>query len=648
MTKRPEKVLVFGLDGPVAPRLLELCRAGRLPALARLIENGVLARNAMVPLPTSTPANWTSIATGTWPSTHGVTDYNVHRSGDPLDRAHLAFYSGDVEAEYVWNAIARAGKKSIIVNYVTTWPPVVDDGIQIGGGGCDINQWLYPALASDERMASAAQNDRANPGRRLDEDGIGLGEAGPGLWAMLSLGGLFATPTFQPEATAPVRLELKKPDGWTAMPPARKALESELMLRPAQAWLEMKPPTWHMLVLDTRGEGFDKVIVSEGKDASSPLAELRVGQWSAILTREFQTEKGPMRCSFALKLLELSGDGRDLRLYHSSICALEGWSHPASIAPEIVSEAGLPNPDSGFFGFDQGWFESDTLLEEIEMQRRWYADACAHLLRNEAWDLFIMRYHLPDTAWHSISKMMDPSSAANEAERRRHEELEIAIYEACDRLAADLIACVDEEKTLLALISDHGAKPSGLPDVNANAILESAGLLVRDAQGGVDWSKTRAVARPTVWIYVNLAGRDPDGIVAPGEEYRAVQDRIIEALTSYVEPTSGRKPVLFALRKEDARFLNIHGEHVGDVVFAVSESFGSQHGPFLPSAEWHGGALRGTFALCGPGIRKGAEIDRNVWCVDLFPTICQLAGWPLPRDAEGAVIFQAFDDEALG
>ncbi len=638
-------MLIFGMDGPVAPRLLEYCREGKLPALAKIIEKGVLARNAMVPLPTSTPANWTSIATGAWPSTHGVTDYNVHKSGDPLDRAHLAFYSGDVGSEYVWNAIARAGKKSVVVNYVTTWPPVVNDGIQIGGGGCDINQWLYPALVSDDRTAKPTGKEEGAAVLRLDEAGVGMGEAGPGVWAMLSLGGLFCTDSFQPESSAPVRIAPREAEGWTNSPPAKSALEAELSLRPAKAWYRITPPTWHMLVLDTQGDGYDTLLICESKDAASPLAELKVGRWSPVVTREFQTEAGPKRCSFALKLLELSSDARDLRLYHSSICALDGWSHPESVAAEIGSEMGLPNPDSGFFGFDQGWFDTDTLFEEIEMQRRWYADACAYLMKSKPWDLFIMRYHLPDTAWHSISSMMDPASAKDEAERKRHQAVELGIYQACNRLAADLFACADEEETLLVVISDHGAKPSGLPDFNANEVLEDAGLLVRNDGGEVDWSKTRAAARPTVWIYVNLEGREPDGVVKTGDEYRRVQDQIIEALTSYVEPTSGRKPVLFALRKEDARFLNIYGDHVGDVVYALAESHGSQHGPFLPSAEWHGGALRGTFALSGPGIRRGVEIERNVWCVDLVPTVCHLTGWPVPRDAEGAVIFQAFDEE---
>ena len=67
MTSKPRKVLIFGLDGPVAPALLKYCREGKLPAMARLIDTGVLAPNAMVPLPTATPANWASIGTGSWP-----------------------------------------------------------------------------------------------------------------------------------------------------------------------------------------------------------------------------------------------------------------------------------------------------------------------------------------------------------------------------------------------------------------------------------------------------------------------------------------------------------------------------------------------------------------------------------------------------
>lgn len=642
MTSRPRKVLVLGLDGPVAPALLRYCREGKLPALDRLIRRAVLAPNAMVPLPTATPANWTSIGTGAWPGTHGVSDYNVHLPGDPLDRAHIAFHSPDVQAEYLWNAIARAGKKSIVVNFVTTWPPTVRNGIQIGGSGCDINQWFHPNLATRSRPAGTPEHLV-----RLDEDRLGLGEAAPALYADCAHSGLFCTPAFDPESRTPVRIELRSPEGWRQLPRSVSALEATLVARPTGNWQRLTPPTWHLLVLDTDGKGYDRVRIYDRKDSAAPLAELRVGEWSSVLRLELQTEAGPRRCAYSLKLLALSADAADLRLYHTSLCALDGWSHPASLASGISSARGLPIPDT-HFGYNQGWVGPDTLLEEIELQRQWYADACTYLLKHEPWDLFIMRYHLPDTSWHAFPEVLDPRTARSAEERRRHEALELGVYEACDRLARDLVACVNEEETLVALISDHGAKPSGHPAMDANAILEQAGLLVRDAARGIDWSRTRAIARPVCWVHISLQGRDPNGLVRPGAEYRQVQEQIIEALTSYVEPTSRKKPVLFALRKEDARFLNIYGDRVGDVVYALREDFGGQHGPFLPTADWQGGSMRGLFALSGPGVRRGVEIDRNVWCIDLVPTLCYLTGWPIPRDAHGAVIYQALDDTTAG
>ena len=637
MASKPRKVLIFGLDGPVAPALLKYCREGKLPAMARLINTGVLAPNAMVPLPTATPANWTSIGTGTWPGTHGISDYNIRVPGTPLDRAHMAFHSPDVKAEYLWNAIARAGKASIVVNFVTTWPPVVDKGIQIGGSGCDINQWFHPNLAVENR-----ESGEAPEAVRLDEAGLGTGEAAPGLFADCAYAGLFCTSDFQPASKTPVRIALSEPEGWINLPAGKRFLAADLQVRPEGCRYTVIGPCWQLLLVD-EGEGFTRALVCDGTDAAQPMASLAVGDWSAVLERTLETERGRVPCAFALKLLGLSADGSSVRLYHSPLCALDGWSSPAPVARKIHSAKGLPDPDGGFYGYNQGWFGADTLLEAIEMQRAWYADACAHLMKNEPWDLFFMRYHLPDTSWHSLSEVLDPTLAKDPEERRRHEAIELGIYEACDRLAADLIACIDETETLQVLISDHGAKPAGHAGIDTNAILQKAGLLVRDGAGKVDWSQTRAISRPVCWVHINQKGRDPDGIVAEGAEYRQAQEAIITALTDYVDPVSGRKPVLFALRKEDARFMNIYGEQAGDVVYALKHDHGSQHGPFLPTADYQGGSLRGLMAFSGPGIRKGVQIERNVWCIDMVPTVCHLAGWPVPRDTEGAVIYQAFE-----
>ena len=54
-----------------------------------------------------------------------------------------------------------------------------------------------------------------------------------------------------------------------------------------------------------------------------------------------------------------------------------------------------------------------------------------------------------------------------------------------------------------------------------------------------------------MFVYVNLKGRYPGGIVEQ-EDYENVRDRIINALLDYKHPDTGDRPVLLAVRKEDA------------------------------------------------------------------------------------------------
>jgi hypothetical protein len=43
-------------------------------------------------------------------------------------------------------------------------------------------------------------------------------------------------------------------------------------------------------------------------------------------------------------------------------------------------------------------------------------------------------------------------------------------------------------------------------------------------------------------------------------------------------------------------------------------------------------------------LKTEGELERNVWCLDLVPTLFYLTGWPVPKNAEGAVIYQAPED----
>jgi predicted AlkP superfamily phosphohydrolase/phosphomutase len=79
-------------------------------------------------------------------------------------------------------------------------------------------------------------------------------------------------------------------------------------------------------------------------------------------------------------------------------------------------------------------------------------------------------------------------------------------------------------------------------------------LAQRVDTASVDWARTRAFCLPTDlegYIRVNLRGREPQGAVAPGKEYRRVLDELTAALEALTHPESGRRAVRAVLRADD-------------------------------------------------------------------------------------------------
>jgi len=93
------------------------------------------------------------------------------------------------------------------------------------------------------------------------------------------------------------------------------------------------------------------------------------------------------------------------------------------------------------------------------------------------------------------------------------------------------------ENDVLVVLSDHGCT-SFRRGVNLNAWLLREGYLTlkEDAYPAaewlqsVDWSKTRAYAVGLVGMFLNIAGRETHGIVAPGEEAVELKNELIAKL----------------------------------------------------------------------------------------------------------------------
>lgn len=627
MAKFPKKVVILGLDAAQPARLDEYSREGALPNIRKLIDGGVFAENCLVPYPTVTPPNWTTIVTGAWAGTHGITDFHVHKPGDPLDKVHQGFTTDDCQAEYIWEALDKAGKRVIVFNYPCSWPPKVKNGIVVGGAGLTPNEWR-------------------------------IGDDLPGVRSRVG----FCTEQMAATSVLPNsrKVEFQEAAGWENVPESKggEDLAAEFRLRIGSGRHKVDPITWHLLVQDSEGKGYDRVTLSPTKNFKDAFFTLSKGEWSKKICVDIKLTDGKVkRAHFRAKLIELSDDADAFRLYLTAMgIEDDDYTYPAELSKEIHSEEGVMAFNGGYVAYSLGLIDMDTYMEVQRLHNIWLTDVATYLLKNKPWDLFTMHFHAPDWFYHAAMTDLDPLTQPDERKRQGALNAERRMYQSLDESIGRIMEVAGKD-TMIMLVSDHGAVADG-PPFNPYDALVPAGLAVLEDKtrewitGGdladhakyiVNWKKTKAYPQRDLYVYVNLKGRDPDGIVEP-EDYDKVVQQTIDALYDYKDPQNGKRVISLALSKKDARILGLYGDRVGDVVYALIPEYGAQHGQQLPASELGRGDQRSIMVMYGPGFKKGYRLKRNMWLTDIVPTICYLMNWPLPRDVDGAVVYQAFKD----
>jgi predicted AlkP superfamily phosphohydrolase/phosphomutase len=209
---------------------------------------------------------------------------------------------------------------------------------------------------------------------------------------------------------------------------------------------------------------------------------------------------------------------------------------------------------------------------------------------------------------------------------------------------------ITDDDTLISVVSDHAGNPSPWGFIDARAALEEAGLLVyRSDEAGkrvIDWSRTKAVHQRSVYVYINLKGRDPRGIVEP-QDYDKTVEEVIEALRSYRHPKSGKNPFTIVLKKHEAELIGLYGERIGDVVYALRSECDQEHSSALSTSRVKGLSLRSLFMMAGPNVKEGVHLKGMAYLTSFTPTIAYLLGIPMPRQAEGAILYEALVDPDL-
>ena len=135
-----KRAMVIGLDAADPVQVQRLMDEGKMPNLKKLLAQGTAHKSLSMlgALPSVTPPNWCSIATGCWPRTHGVTCYNNQTLGQSLRLEEVNWTSENVTADFIWEAFSREKKRSIMLSYCEAWPPRIpndDYGVFIDGSG---------------------------------------------------------------------------------------------------------------------------------------------------------------------------------------------------------------------------------------------------------------------------------------------------------------------------------------------------------------------------------------------------------------------------------------------------------------------------------------------------------------------------------
>jgi predicted AlkP superfamily phosphohydrolase/phosphomutase len=284
--------------------------------------------------------------------------------------------------------------------------------------------------------------------------------------------------------------------------------------------------------------------------------ELRPGTYSDWVPLRFPLGLGlRMRGICRFRLLEL---GDEVRLYQTPIqidpeSPILPISHPRFFATFLAKLCGR----FATLGLaEDTWALNEGVLDEHAfLEQAWanHAEREAHLfamLRRTRRGLTACVFDGSDRIQHMFTRFIDQQHPANHGDETFANVIEDT-YRKMDELVGRVLGEVDasDPDNFVAVISDHGFQ-TFRRGVNLNAWLHANGYLHleagRTSSGewfeGVDWSKTRAYALGLGGIYLNIAGREGKGIVAP-DDAPELANEIAAKLATVVDPVANEPAI---------------------------------------------------------------------------------------------------------
>lgn len=123
-----KRALVFGLDGATWSIIKPLADKGVLPTFKKLMNAGAWGTMDSV-IPPGTPSGWSSIMSGFTPSKHGYFNFvKINK-----DYSLSLCLSDTMKSKAIWDHMDENGKRSLLINIPTSYPPQRINGVVVAG-----------------------------------------------------------------------------------------------------------------------------------------------------------------------------------------------------------------------------------------------------------------------------------------------------------------------------------------------------------------------------------------------------------------------------------------------------------------------------------------------------------------------------------
>jgi predicted AlkP superfamily phosphohydrolase/phosphomutase len=545
-----DRLVILGLDG-LEPTLAERFMAeGKLPHLTRLKKQGTYAR-LRTTTPAISPVAWSSFMTGSEPSKHNIFDFlsrdprtylpdlssarigrpkrtvRIGRTLVPLSKPEIRGLRKSVP---FWKILGEKGVFSTVLRVPITFPPEKFRGHLLSG-------MCAPDLKGSQGTFAFFTEDADKV--RKHEGGVAV--------------------LVRREGRV-IRTEISGPENTMREKPEEIRLPLEISLDPEKggAWLAIEGQKKFFLATGTFSP-WTTVVFRPGLGLKvRAIAKFRI----ASLEPKFEMYMTP---------LNIDPDRPALPISHPFIYSV----YLAKLLGRFIT-LGEANDT---WALNEGALDEKSFLELTYANHAEWEAMLENALAKTPRGMVTIVFETTDSIQHMFFRYLDKSHPALKSAPAAMGAAVIEdLYKRMDGLVGRVAARLDGRSALLVM-SDHGFK-SFRRGVNLNSWFLQNGYLSlvpgRTSSGewfkDVDWSRTKAYGLGLGGVYLNLKGREAQGIVAPGEEAKALKAEIGKKLLALKDGPNGPAAVVRVYDRESV-YAGPYRDNAPDLIIGYNEGF---------------------------------------------------------------------------